>query len=203
MDDAISQADVPAAPALNVGDRIELTIDDMAFGGEGVGRIDGFVVFVPFVISGETVLVEITEKKKAFARAKPLQVLEASADRVAPRCAHFGTCGGCVLQHLDEAKQIEAKARVLTENMARIGHVEPREWFPPIRDTQWGYRRKGRLSVRWVEKKGKALVGFREQDPRFVADLSECHTVIPAVGQRVPRLAGDTFEKSLNIDVDQ
>ncbi len=84
MDDAITQSDVP--PTLNVGDRIELTIDDMAFGGEGVGRIDGFVVFVPFVISGETVLVEITEKKKAFARAKPLPVLAASADRVDPRC---------------------------------------------------------------------------------------------------------------------
>ena len=85
MDDSISQADVPSTPALNVGDRIELTIDDMAFGGEGVGRIDGFVVFVPFVISGETVLVEITEKKKAFARAKPIQVLEASAERVEQR----------------------------------------------------------------------------------------------------------------------
>ena len=66
MDDSVSQSDAP--PALNVGDRVELTIDDMAFGGEGVGRIDGFVIFVPFVITGEIVLVEITEKKKAFAR---------------------------------------------------------------------------------------------------------------------------------------
>ena len=121
MDDSISQADVPSTPTLNVGDRIELTIDDMAFGGEGVGRIDGFVVFVPFVISGEMVLVEITEKKKAFARAKPLQVLEASADRVEPRCEHFGTCGGCQYQHIDYNTQQTIKESQVRDLFERIG----------------------------------------------------------------------------------
>jgi len=167
----------------------EIAIDDLSHDGRGVGRRDGKAVFVAGALPGERVRARQTAKSRHFDEAAAFEVLEASADRVAPRCAHFGTCGGCVLQHLDEAKQIEAKARVLIENMARIGHVEPREWFAPIRDAQWGYRRKGRLSVRWVEKKGKALVGFREQDPRFVADLSECHTVIPAVGQRIPALS--------------
>ena len=167
----------------------EIAIDGLTHDGRGVGRRDGKAVFVSGALPGERVRAKQTAKNRHFDEAAAFAVLEASADRVAPRCAHFGTCGGCVLQHLDEAKQIEAKARVLTENMARIGHVEPREWFAPIRDAQWGYRRKGRLSVRWVEKKGKALVGFREQDPRFVADLNECHTVIPAVGQRIPALS--------------
>lgn len=167
----------------------EIAIDDLSHDGRGVGRRDGKAVFVAGALPGERVRARQTAKSRHFDEAAAFEVLEASADRVAPRCAHFGTCGGCVLQHLDEAKQIEAKARVLIENMARIGHVEPREWFAPIRDAQWGYRRKGRLSVRWVEKKGKALVGFREQDPRFVADLSECHTVIPSVGQRIPALS--------------
>ncbi|MFN7213506.1 MAG: TRAM domain-containing protein, partial [Lysobacteraceae bacterium] len=166
----------------------EIVIDGLSHDGRGVGRRDGKAVFVAGALPGERVRAKQTAKNRHFDEAAAFEVLEASGDRVAPRCAHFGTCGGCVLQHLDEARQIEAKARVLSENMSRIGHVEPREWFSPIRDAQWGYRRKGRLSVRWVEKKGKALVGFREQDPRFVADLSECHTVIPAVGQRIPAL---------------
>ena len=167
----------------------EIAIDDLSHDGRGVGRRDGKAVFVSGALPGERVRAKQTAKNRHFDEAAAFEVLEASPDRVAPRCAHFGICGGCVLQHLDEEKQIEAKARVLRENMARIGGVEPREWFVPIRDAQWGYRRKGRLSVRWVEKKGKALVGFREQDPRFVADLSECHTVIPAIGTRLPALS--------------
>ncbi len=167
----------------------EIAIDGLSHDGRGVGRRDGKAVFVAGALPGERVRAKQLAKNRHFDEATAFDVLEAAPDRVAPRCAHFGVCGGCVLQHLDDGKQIEAKAGVLRENMARIGHVEPREWFAPIRDAQWGYRRKGRLSVRWVEKKGKALVGFREQDPRFVADLTECHTVIPAVGQRIPALS--------------
>jgi 23S rRNA (uracil1939-C5)-methyltransferase len=78
---------------------------------------------------------------------------------------------------------------VLLENLERIGHVTPGTVLPPLTDASWGYRRKGRFSVRRVEKKDKTLVGFREQDPRFVADLSECHTAIPEVGFRVAALS--------------
>ncbi|MGL6290430.1 MAG: 23S rRNA (uracil(1939)-C(5))-methyltransferase RlmD [Silanimonas sp.] len=167
----------------------EIAIDGLSHDGRGVGRRDGKAVFVSGALPSERVRAKQTAKNRHFDEAAAFEVLDASPDRVAPRCAHFGVCGGCVLQHLDETKQIEAKARVLRETMARIGGIEPREWFAPIRDAQWGYRRKGRLSVRWVEKKGKALVGFREQDPRFVADLSECHTVIPAIGMALPTLS--------------
>src|SRR6476469_10645162 len=75
------------------------------------------------------------------------------------------------------------------ENLERIGHVAPERVLPPLTDAAWVYRRKGRFSVRHVEKKDKTLVGFREQDPRFVADLSECHTVIPAIGERIGALS--------------
>ena len=167
----------------------EIAIDGLTHDGRGVGRLEGKAVFVTGALPGERVRAKQTARSRHYDEAVAFEVLEASPDRIAPRCPHFGTCGGCVLQHLDEHKQIEAKAQVLRENMTRIGAVEPREWFEPIRDVQWGYRRKGRLSVRWVEKKGKALVGFRETDPRFVADLLECHTVIPGLGQRLPALS--------------
>jgi 23S rRNA (uracil1939-C5)-methyltransferase len=172
----------------------QLDILDLSHDGRGVARRQdgahaGKTVFVTGALPGETVVVQQTGRQRAFDEARTLEVLEASPDRVVPRCAHFGTCGGCALQHLDETRQIHAKERVLLENLERIGHVAPGEVLPPLTDTAWGYRRKGRFSVRRVEKKDKTLVGFREQDPRFVADLSECHTIIPILGERLGALS--------------
>ena len=134
-------------------------------------------------------MAEQTAKNRHFDEARTVEVLLPSPDRVTPRCPHFGTCGGCVLQHLAEDKQILPKQRVLLENLERIGHVAPQTVLPPLTGDSWGYRRKGRFSVRRVEKKDKTLVGFRESDPRFVADLQVCHTVIPQIGERVEALA--------------
>ncbi len=157
--------------------------------GRGVARVDGKVVFVSGALPGESVLAQLTGRNRHFDEARTVQVLVASPDRVTPRCAHFGQCSGCVLQHLDEARQIELKQTVLLENLQRIGHVAPERVLEPLRDAAWGYRRKGRFSVRYVEKKGKTLVGFRELDARFVADLSHCDTVLPAIGERIPAIA--------------
>jgi 23S rRNA (uracil1939-C5)-methyltransferase len=167
----------------------EAQILDLTHDGRGVARRDGKAVFVAGALPGEQVMAEQTAKNRHFDEARTLDVLHASPDRVAPRCPHFGTCGGCVLQHLDEDRQIEAKQRVLLDNLERIGHVTPQAVLPPLTGAAWGYRRKGRFSVRRVNKKDKTLVGFREQDPRFVADLSECHTVIPGVGTKITALA--------------
>jgi 23S rRNA (uracil1939-C5)-methyltransferase len=167
----------------------DLEIHDLSHDGRGVGRHEGKAVFVAGALAGESVRVKQTGRNRHFDEAETLEVLIASPDRVQPRCQHFGVCAGCVLQHLAEPKQIEAKQRVLLENLARIGHVEPERVLPPLTDAAWGYRRKGRFSVRFVEKKGRTVVGFRESNPRFVAELSHCHTVIPALGERIPELA--------------
>lgn len=167
---------------------------DLSHDGRGVarregGHADGKTVFIAGALPDETVMAEQTARSRSFDEAKTLEVLEASADRVAPRCAHFGVCGGCVLQHLAEEKQIGAKQQVLLENFERIGHVVPDEVLPALADAAWGYRRKGRFSVRRVEKKDKTLVGFRETDPRFVADIRECHTVVPEIGMKIEALS--------------
>ena len=168
----------------------EIAITGMTHDGRGVARRDsGKAVFISGALPGERVMAQQTARQRSFDEARALSVLEASAERVEPRCPHFGVCGGCALQHLDEAQQIHAKQGVLLDNLARIGHVVPEAVLPPLTDAAWGYRRKGRFSVRRVEKKGKTLVGFREQDPRFVADLTQCHTVIPQVGMKVAALA--------------
>jgi len=168
----------------------ELAITDLTHDGRGVARRDsGKTVFVAGALPGERVLAVQTGRHRSFDEARTVEVLQAAPERVAPRCAHFGTCGGCALQHYAEERQILAKQRVLLENLERIGHVTPATVLEPLTDAAWGYRRKGRFSVRRVEKKDKTLVGFREADPRFVADLGECHTVIPRVGALIPTLS--------------
>ncbi len=165
---------------------------DLSHDGRGVARREGEggkVTFISGALPQETVMVEQTGKSRHFDEGRTLEVLKASPHRVEARCPHFGVCAGCVLQHLDESQQIIAKQRVLMDNLERIGHVKPGAVLPPLAGDSWGYRRKGRFSVRRVEKKDKTLVGFRELDPRFVADLSQCLTVIPEIGSKVSALS--------------
>jgi len=165
---------------------------DLSHDGRGVARREGEggkVTFVTGALPGEVVVAEPTARSRHFDEARTLEVLQASPHRVQPRCPHFGVCAGCVLQHLDEDQQIVAKQHVLMDNLRRIGHVTPESVLPALVGQNWGYRRKGRFSVRRVEKKDKTLVGFRELDPRFVADLSVCYTVIPQIGEKVTALA--------------
>lgn len=167
----------------------ELEITDLLHDGRGVGRVDGKAVFVSGALPGETVRARQTGRNRHFDEAETLEVIMRSPDRIEPRCPHFGVCAGCVLQHLDQDKQILAKQHVLEENLSRIGHVTPGRMLEPLVDQAWGYRRKGRFSVRYVEKKGRTVIGFRELNPRFVAELSECHTILPELGLRIGELA--------------
>jgi 23S rRNA (uracil1939-C5)-methyltransferase len=167
----------------------EVDITHLTHDGRGVAHIDGKAVFVTGALPGERVRIALTKRSRSFDEAKVEELLTRSPDRVEPRCIHFGTCSGCSLQHMSPAAQIAAKQRVLADNFERIGKVIPAAWLDSLTDEPWGYRRKGRLSVKWVAKKDKALVGFREVNPRFVADLSICHTLLPQVGERLAALA--------------
>jgi 23S rRNA (uracil1939-C5)-methyltransferase len=167
----------------------ELEIHDVIHDGRGVGRHEGKAVFVSGALNGETVRVKQTGRNRNYDEAETLEVLIASPDRVTPKCQHFGVCSGCVLQHLAEDKQIDSKQHILIENLSRLGHVQAEKILEPLVDIAWGYRRKGRFSVRYVEKKEKTMVGFREvTNPRYVADISMCHTIIPALGEKLPLL---------------
>ena len=167
----------------------EIQIIDLADDGRGVGRREGGkTVFVWGALPGERVLARQTRRTRDFDQAVTVGVLEASPDRVEPRCPHYGTCGGCSLQHLDGSRQIEAKQAALLRQFGEAG-VAPATVLPPLVDAAWGYRRKGRLSVRRVEKKDRTLVGFRELDPRFVAELGECHVAVPQVGLKLDALS--------------
>ncbi|MGB8633977.1 MAG: 23S rRNA (uracil(1939)-C(5))-methyltransferase RlmD [Rhodanobacteraceae bacterium] len=161
----------------------EVEIIDLSHDGRGVARHQGKTVFVPGTLPGERARVGIRRRKRQYDEGELLELLSASPRRVEPRCAHFDMCGGCSLQHLETAGQIEAKQKVLADNLQRIGKVAPETWLEPLVADPWGYRRRGRLSVRHVAKKGRVLVGFREAaNPRFVADIRRCEVIDPRLG---------------------
>ncbi len=167
----------------------DIEITDLVHDGRGVGRVEGKAVFVSGALPGETVRVRQTGRNRHYDEGETIEVLKRSPDRIEPRCPHFGVCAGCVLQHLGQDQQIAAKQHVLQENLSRIGHVTPGRVLEPLVDEAWGYRRKGRFSVRYVEKKGRTVIGFRELNPRFVAELGECHTILPELGLRIGELS--------------
>jgi len=123
---------------------------------------------------------------------------------VQPKCAHYEICGGCSLQRLNAYKQIEAKQQVLLDNLEHIGKVSAQSILPPLtNDSVWGYRRKARLGVKNVPKKGKVLVGFRERASSFVADLTLCPVLHPRVGELLPQLSELVEGLSINAKLPQ
>jgi tRNA/tmRNA/rRNA uracil-C5-methylase (TrmA/RlmC/RlmD family) len=171
---------------LAAGAKITLTIQDIAFGGEGVGRVDDFVVFVPFVAVGETVEVEITEVKKSFARGKLVNVIAPSAERVKPECAHFAACGGCQYQHLSYAEQLRVKHKQTADLFHRIGGIEKDVVAPVVPCPQpYGYRNRIMVRSQWNKPEQKLNIGFVRWDCGLVEDVCECKIAEPALNEQI------------------
>jgi 23S rRNA (uracil1939-C5)-methyltransferase len=165
-----------------------LLIESLDHEGRGVAHRDGKAVFVDGALTGERVEAEIYRKRPSYEQAQVTRIIKASPYRVAPRCRWFGVCGGCTHQHLHEAAQVAAKQRVLEDCLKHIGKVEAETMLSPIHGPTWGYRRKARLSVRHVPKKGGVLVGFHERRSSYVADMLGCEVLPPQVGLLLPEL---------------
>jgi len=146
------------------------------------------VVFVEGALPGERAAVKLFQAKRKFDIGRATSILRASSGRREPRCPHFGVCGGCATQHADEATQMGAKQRWLTDCLERIGKVEPRSLLPIIHGPEWGYRTRARLSARHVPSKGGALVGFRERRSTYVADMRECPVLPQKISSLVPEM---------------
>ncbi len=164
---------------------VEAHIESLTLEGQGVARIDGKAVFIEGALPGETVAFRYTSYKQKHDEGKVETVLVPSSERVEPKCAHFGVCGACTWQHIALDAQIQHKQQAMLNNLKHIGKVEPESVFEPLVADGWAYRRKARLGVRWVKAKGKALVGFREKDGRFLADLSRCEILHPTLGEHL------------------
>jgi 23S rRNA (uracil1939-C5)-methyltransferase len=168
---------------------VEARIESLTHDGRGLAHLDGKAVLVHGALPGERVLFRYSKLRRRYDEGVVTQVISASPQRVEPRCPHFGLCGGCSLQHMDASAQIQTKQEILGDALRRIGKVEPEAWLPPLSAEHWGYRRKARLGVKYVEKKGKVLVGFRERGNNFLADLDRCEVIHPAVGERLGSLS--------------
>ena len=166
--------------ALQTGERITVRIEDIAFGGHGVGRHEALVVFVPFVLVGEVVEAEVTEVKRSFARAKLLRVLEASAERVAPVCAHFGACGGCQYQHMAYPAQLRVKHKQVADLFERIGGFDPGLVAPVVPCPKpYGYRNRLMVRSQWNKPEQRLNLGFVRWDCGLVEDVQQCAIAEP------------------------
>jgi 23S rRNA (uracil1939-C5)-methyltransferase len=160
------------------GEPLEADVVDLAHDGRGIARVSGKAVFIAGALPGERVRFRVTKRRRQLEEAVLLDILTASPDRVTPRCAHFGVCGGCSLQHLSPEAQLAAKQRQLLDNLERIGGVRPLRVLEPLRGPAFAYRRRARLGVKYVHKKGRVLAGFRERQKPYLADIRRCEILI-------------------------
>jgi 23S rRNA (uracil1939-C5)-methyltransferase len=156
--------------------------------GRGVARVNGKATFVEGALIGEEVAVEILRRKPNYDVGRMTELVTASPARTTPPCPHFGTCGGCSLQHLEASAQVAVKQRVLEDALWHIGRLRANELLPPIHGTPWSYRHRARLSVRDVPRKGGVLVGFHERKSSFVADMTSCLVLPERVSALLPEL---------------
>lgn len=164
-------------------------IEKLSHEGRGMSRHEGRIVFIDGALPGETVKAEFTGGKSNFAEARTLEVLKAAPERVVPPCPHFQACGGCSLQHFAGAAQLAFKEAVLHERLAHAAGVSDYEKLPAISGAEFGYRRKARLAVRYVAKKERVLVGFRERHSSFITDMDSCAVLEPEVARLLPLLS--------------
>jgi 23S rRNA (uracil1939-C5)-methyltransferase len=158
--------------------------------GRGIARHDGKTIFIEGALTGETVTASVYRKKPSFENANVQNILRESSQRVTPQCVNFGNCGGCSLQHLDAWAQVAAKQRVLEDNLRHIGKVSAGQMLSPLYGPAWGYRRRARLTARYVIKKGGSLIGFHEKRSSFVADMQSCEVLPPHISRLLSPLRG-------------
>src|SRR5512144_68305 len=170
----------------------DVQLEKLTYGGDAMGRLeDGRAVFVPFGLPGERVRIRLTEEKRGFARGELLEVLEASPHRIAPRCVHFGICGGCHYQNLPYEEQLQVKAEILRDQLTRIGRIE----HPPVQETvaspsPWNYRNHVQFHL---TEEGK--LGYARADAPAVFAITECHLPEASINSLWPQLG---FEPGMN-----
>jgi 23S rRNA (uracil1939-C5)-methyltransferase len=163
-------------------------VESLSQDGRGVAHVNGKAVFIEGALPSEQVLFTCVTRRKRYDEGKIERIISPSPDRVEPRCAHFTICGGCSLQHLAPEMQIAAKEQVLLDGLKHIGGIKPKDILAPLTGPHWGYRRRARLGVKFVIKKDKLLIGFREKRSSLLADIERCEVLHPAVGRLLPAL---------------
>ena len=176
---------------------LNASIESLDQEGRGVAHVDGKTIFIDGALPGEQVTYQSQRIKHSYEVAKVVEVLQASGERVTPKCPHYGLSGGSKLQHMDATAQVAAKQQMLEADLWHIGKVKPANMLSPLYGPTWGYRHKARLSVKYVQKKDRVLVGFNEKGTRFVADMNSCEVLVPEVSALIAPLQSMIFELSI------
>lgn len=168
---------------------ITVEIKGLSHDGRGVTTIDGKAAFIHGALAGEKVLAKITKHHRRYSEGRVLEVITSAPDRVTPDCKHYGVCGGCSMQHMDINSQIQFKQQTLINQLQHFGQVTAESILPPISGTPFGYRGKARLGVRYVIKKEKLFVGFREKLSNYLTDIESCSVLHPSIGPHIQDLS--------------
>jgi len=181
-------------------------IESLSHDGRGVTHIDGKAIFVEGALPNELVKISALKQTRQYDDAIVDEILEASDERVEPKCAAFGICGGCSLQHLQHEKQISYKQQSLLDNFNKMAKVKPNEILEPIQSPAWEYRYKARLGVKYVKAKKKVYIGFREKHSRYLANMSACEVLDPRIGKKLEIIAKEIgklscYDKIAQIEV--
>jgi 23S rRNA (uracil1939-C5)-methyltransferase len=170
-------------------DPVVTRIESLSHDGRGITHINDKVVFIDGALAGEKISFKYIATHRNFDEGRVDEVLEPSADRADPCCQFHAICGGCSMQHMLPEKQILSKQDILINLLSRTGQVETRHILKPLVSDYWGYRSKARLGVRFVTKKQRLLVGFREKHSPFLADMNRCEVLDPRVGHKIDVIA--------------
>lgn len=177
----------PDAPAA-IGQRIEVELERLAHDGRGIGRWQGRIVFVDGGLPGERVKARVLKARSKLIETRLETLLVASPERQAPRCAHVDLCGGCSLQHMPEATQLQVKQQALAQQLRHFAGLEPERWMPALLGPAYGYRQRTRLAMRWDKRLGVLEVGYRQRSSSDLVQVHECPVLVPALESLVQAL---------------
>ena len=177
-------------------------VTDLNHEGRGVARIDGKVVFLRNALPGETVEFHYTRKHNSHDEGTAIKIIKPSPDRIEPKCQVTARCGGCSLQHLAHDKQIDFKQNTFNE-LLNQANIIPTEMAPALLGNSFNYRRKARMSARYVAGKGDPLVGFREQNGRYITDMHACPILSEPFGSGIQMLRALLLKLDCKAEVPQ
>lgn len=168
---------------MNQFEKIELDIDSLAMGGEGVGRYKGMAVFVAGAVPGDRVSVKLTEKRSSFAKGIIAALIRPSQDRLQPKCGLADICGGCQWQHIDYQAQLKYKTKIVTENLERIGKMPGIKVEPTLGMKEpWGFRNKIQYPI-GRGRSGSTVMGYFKKGTHDIVDVNSCHIEHPKLTQ--------------------
>jgi len=171
-----------------IGQRIEVDLERLSHDGRGIGRWQGRTLFVDGGLAGERVSARVIKARSKLIETRIDKVIQASPERVEPACRHAALCGGCSLQHMPHAMQLQVKQQALAQQLRHFAGIEPEHWMPPLLGPAYGYRQRSRLAARWDRKRAHLEVGYRQRFSNDLVEVSQCPILVPELEALVQAL---------------